>query len=226
MLKVRHLRLNTLSRSGDYHYTGSQLFSGSSTNFALSDGVLYELEISILATFYPINCIHGASTGYSGHYNGFDLNPTQKSLGTIKGYFRRNGATLYSAIHPDYATLSTVSQTVYSQTTQDNVEVSAGVFKNLDWTGIQAITAAATLLSGDITFSLDGSNQWVVDTNTLFWDAGSMYISTSDGYYFVLEGGGGSGQYNHSDGYPTAYAITKCGILCNWDFGIRVAQIS
>lgn len=223
MLKVRHLRLNTLSRSGDYHYTGSQLFSDSSTNFALSDGVLYELEISILATFYPINCIHEASTGYSGHYYGFDLNPTQKSLGTIKGYFRRNGATLYSAIHPDYSALSSVSQTVYSQTTQDNVEVSAGVFKNLDWVGVQSIGAVASLLAGDLTFSLDGSNQLVVDTHTAFTSYGSL--GTGDGYHFILEGGGGSGQYNHSDGYPTAYAITKCEILCNWDFGIRAAQI-
>jgi hypothetical protein len=231
MLKLHHLQFNTLTRSGDYHYTGSQDASASTTDFVLADGVLYEVEITVLGTIQRTGCQHYASTAYSGNTDGFDTNTSQQSLGTVKAYVRRSGATLYAGLHPDFVTLSAVSSNVYTQVTQRNIEVSAGVFKNLDWTGVAAIAAGASPLGSAITFSLDGSNQLVIDMNDTFADTGSIAIGTADGYQFVLEGGAGGGslQFNHTDGYSAApdaaYAISTCQLSCNWNFGLRVAII-
>lgn len=232
-LEIGTLQRDSLVRSGEAHYTGSEDASTSTTNFTLVDGQRYEIELQVQARFYDADGEHYASTGYEvGDTDGFDLGGALETIGTTKLYCYRSGSTLYASLHPDFLTSETKSYDLYTQTTQRSLYVAAGEERDLDWTGEKAMTVAASIDFSAFTFSLDASNQLVITSNAVFVSSGDIDIG-ADGYVFLLAGGQGSpfpplDSYNHTDGYDpdTGYAITTAGLSCIWVYNLRVATIN
>lgn len=226
-LEIGTLQRDSLVRSGSSPYNvGIDESKTAYSDFAMVDKQLYELEIRVVASISFSGGGHVASTGYSGKQGDFIDVPASigAEKGTIKLYCYRDGSTLYAALHPDTTgTVEDNSLTFYSQTTQDSVEVSAGVFANLDWTGAQTMIIYPNFHKDFLTFTLDGSNNLVI-----FDGAGWNYLTfDSGGSINVSSGGSWSNQYihNHMDA-GSGYAITKFRTYGSYYFSVRMATIN